>query len=111
MKHRAGWAFCVSLSSSSSAPISRCRTSLPYRSRNSINQWQSRDNKAFQFGLGISDTIPGATPVIRSNPVFTLSDDLNWVKGKHTLKFGASYNWRQFFTNTTNPMNGSGYST
>jgi hypothetical protein len=27
--------------------------------------------------------------------------------GRHTFKVGMSYNWREFFTNTANPMNGS----
>src|SRR5581483_5320837 len=27
--------------------------------------------------------------------------------GRHNAKFGMSYNWRRFFTNTANPMNGS----
>ena len=45
----------------------------------------------------------------------TITEDHTWqaiasfskVVGGHSLKFGGSYNWRHFFTNTENPMNGS----
>jgi len=39
--------------------------------------------------------------------VYQAIGNFSKVVGRHTLKFGGTYNWRQFFTNTTNPMNGS----
>ena len=44
---------------------------------------------------------------ITEDHVYQAIGNFSKVIGRHTLKFGASYNWRQFFTNTTNPMNGS----
>ena len=44
---------------------------------------------------------------ITEDHVYQAIGNFSKVLGRHTLKFGATYNWRQFFTNTTNPMNGS----
>jgi hypothetical protein len=57
---------------------------------NSVHQWASQDDKIINFGSGISPFIPNAVPEITDDPADTLSDDLNWVKGKHTFKFGGS---------------------
>ena len=43
--------------------------------------------------------IPNAHPTIRSNPAFTYSDELSWLKGRHTLKFGAAGIYTRFYEN------------
>jgi hypothetical protein len=50
---------------------------------NSVNQWSVQGDKRVSYGLGISSFIPNATPLIRTNPAVTVSDDLSWMKGKH----------------------------
>jgi hypothetical protein len=57
---------------------------------NSVHQWASQGDKIIAFGSGISPFIPNAVPEITDDPADTISDDVNWVKGKHTLKFGGS---------------------
>jgi hypothetical protein len=64
---------------------------------NSVHQWSAQEDKRITFGMGISSFIPNATPLMRTNPAFTLSDDLNWVKGKHTMKFGGSMLYTRFY--------------
>jgi hypothetical protein len=66
---------------------------------NSEMQWASQDNKRITFGSGISAFIPNATPLIRGNPAYTYSDEMNWVKGKHTMKFGANGVYTRFYEN------------
>ena len=29
--------------------------------------------------------------MVRHNPLFNFNDDLTWIRGRHTLKFGATY--------------------
>ena len=31
---------------------------------------------------------------------------MSLIRGKHSLKFGGQYHYRNFYTNTANPMNG-----
>jgi len=38
----------------------------------------------------ITHPIPTGLPFPRNNPVYSLSDNLNWVRGKHTFTFGMS---------------------
>lgn len=57
---------------------------------NSVHQWAAQDDKIISFGSGISPFIPNAVPEITDDPAYTISDDLSWVKGRHTLKFGGS---------------------
>jgi hypothetical protein len=64
---------------------------------NSIHQWASQGDTSISFGSGLSAFIPTAHPTIRGNPAYTYSDDLNWVKGKHTMKFGASGIYTRFY--------------
>ncbi len=66
---------------------------------NDIHQWASQGDKAIIFGSGISPFIPNAHPTIRGNPAYTYSDDLNWVKGKHTFKFGVAGITTRFYEN------------
>jgi hypothetical protein len=64
---------------------------------NDVQQWSAQGDKRITFGMGITSFIPNATPLIRTNPAFTLSDDLNWVNGKHTFKFGGSVLYTRFY--------------
>jgi Carboxypeptidase regulatory-like domain len=66
---------------------------------NSEMQWASQGNKRITFGSGIGAFIPNATPLIRGNPAYTYSDEMNWVKGKHTIKFGANGIYTRFYEN------------
>jgi len=66
---------------------------------NSVHQWAAQGDKRVSFGSGISSFIPNSTPLIRTNPAYTLSDDLNWVKGKHTMKFGGRVIYTRFYEN------------
>ena len=66
---------------------------------NDVRQWASQGDKRVSFGMGITSFIPNATPLIRTNPAFTLSDDLSWMKGKHTLKFGGKMLYTRFYEN------------
>jgi hypothetical protein len=65
--------------------------------RNSIDQWAPQNYKRITFGSGIGNFIPNSTPLVRTNPAYTLSDELSWVKGKHTYKFGGSLLYTRFF--------------
>lgn len=67
---------------------------------NSLQQWASRGYTRYTFGSGLSDVIPNAVPTINGEPTYSISDQLNWVKGKHTLKFGASGIYTRFYYNT-----------
>src|SRR5262249_35009211 len=51
-------------------------------------------------------TIPQGGSITEDH-VYQAIFNFSKVISRHSLKFGFSYNWRQFFTNTTNPMNGS----
>ena len=66
---------------------------------NSEFQWASQDNKRITFGSGITAFIPNATPLIRDNPAYSYSDEVNWVKGRHTIKFGANGIYTRFYEN------------
>ena len=64
---------------------------------NDIHQWASQGDKSVSFGSGLSAVIPTAHPTIRGQPSYTYSDQLNWVKGRHTMKFGASGIYTRFY--------------
>lgn len=64
---------------------------------NSVHQWAAQGDKRVTFGSGISAFIPNATPLMRTNPAYTYSDELSWIKGKHTMKFGASGIYTRFY--------------
>jgi hypothetical protein len=66
---------------------------------NDIHQWASQGDRAINFGSGLSPFIPNFHPTIRGNPTFTYSDELTWVKGKHTMKFGAGAIYSRFYEN------------
>ncbi len=64
---------------------------------NSVHQWAAQNDKVISFGSGISPFIPNAVPEITDSPAYTVSDDLSWIKGRHTLKFGGSGLYTRFY--------------
>jgi len=66
---------------------------------NDIHQWASQGDRSITFGSGLNPIIPNAHPTIRGNPAYTYSDELSWVKGRHTLKFGVSGIYTRFYEN------------
>jgi hypothetical protein len=66
---------------------------------NDIHQWAPQGDRSITFGSGLNPIIPNAHPTIRGNPAYTYSDELSWVKGKHTIKFGASGIYTRFYEN------------
>ena len=49
---------------------------------------------------------PGAGGGVTGDNVWQTRANFNWVKGRHSMKIGGQYHYRQFYTNTSNPMNG-----
>ncbi len=75
----------------------------------SIQQWEPYGNRYVPLGLGITDIVPDETPYIRNNPVYQFTDNLNWIKGKHTIAFGASWLHSSFYETTwSSPGYGGG---
>src|SRR5215475_11100378 len=54
-------------------------------------QYSIYGNRILNIPL-IPPYVPGANqqPFIRNNPVYQVSDNLNWVKGRHTMTFGGT---------------------
>jgi hypothetical protein len=67
----------------------------------SITMWQPYGNRRVHLGW-MNDVLPNQTPWVRNNPVYNLYDNLNWVKGRHTFTFGASYLKTSFWETTWN---------
>ncbi len=65
--------------------------------RNSVYQWKSQGDRIVTYGSGIGNFIPSATPLIRTNPTFSVSDHLDWVRGRHNLKFGGGRVHSRFY--------------
>ncbi len=64
-------------------------------------QWAPYGNRAIYSPL-INETIPdpvraNVLPFIRNNPVYQVRDDLNWLKGKHTILIGGIYKTTNFW--------------
>ncbi|MEZ5354889.1 MAG: carboxypeptidase-like regulatory domain-containing protein [Bryobacteraceae bacterium] len=49
---------------------------------------------------------PGAGGSVTGDNVWQWRGNLNTIRGRHSLKIGGQYHHRQFYTNTSNPMNG-----
>jgi len=65
------------------------------------SQWAPYGNRALYSPL-INTTIPNPVsanvlPFIRNNPVYQVRDDVNWVKGRHTILFGGIYKATHFW--------------
>ena len=57
------------------------------------HQWAQFGNREFylpSFSQSIPYLIPDNTPWKRNNPVWQWTDNLTWVKGKHTMLFGVN---------------------
>jgi hypothetical protein len=55
-----------------------------------IHMWESYGNRRI-YPSWINNPIPNATPWDRNNPVFQLQDNLNWIKGRHTMTLGGDW--------------------
>jgi hypothetical protein len=55
-----------------------------------IHLWDSQGNRRISLGSGVGDLIPNYTPWDRNNPVYNLKEDMNWIKGKHTIQIGGA---------------------
>jgi hypothetical protein len=44
--------------------------------------------------------IPNVATDVRNNPVYQFSDNLSWVKGRHTLSFGGTYLHTSFYSHS-----------
>ena len=55
------------------------------------HQYSVLGNRILNLPL-INPTVPGTgyQPFIRNNPVYQLTDNLNWVRGKHTITIGGT---------------------
>jgi hypothetical protein len=53
-------------------------------------QWSIYGNRVIATPL-ISQVVVNELPDVRNNPVYQVRDDLNWVKGKHTILIGGVY--------------------
>jgi Carboxypeptidase regulatory-like domain len=51
-------------------------------------------------------SIPSASGGDSGDKVWQGRGNLSFIRGKHSLKIGGQYHYRNFFTNTANPMNG-----
>jgi len=65
------------------------------------------DPKRFaEYGNRIINTllvgpyIPNVATDVRNNPVYQFTDNLNWVKGRHTLTFGGTWLHTTFYSHT-----------
>lgn len=56
-------------------------------------------------GAGLNFGGPTGFPQGRSDTTFVVSDTLNYLRGKHSFKFGGE--WRRFYNNNTNKDTGS----
>jgi hypothetical protein len=50
----------------------------------------------------ITSPVPTGLPFPRNNPVWSLSDNLSWVRGRHTFNFGASYLYTSMYETSYN---------
>src|SRR5205807_8700493 len=58
--------------------------------RQAMNNVGARNNSFSDFA-GISPLTSESTTTLLNVPVHNFVDDFTWVKGKHTLQFGANY--------------------
>ena len=72
-------------------------------------QWSVYGNRNLGLPL-ISPVVVNQLPFIRNNPVYQVRDDLNWVKGKHTLLFGGVFLHTSFYETSYNSAGVPSYS-
>ena len=51
--------------------------------------------------------VPAVLANVAGDNVWQWRSNLNTIKGKHSLKLGGQYQFREFYTDTSNPMNGN----
>ncbi|HKE22724.1 MAG TPA: carboxypeptidase-like regulatory domain-containing protein [Bryobacteraceae bacterium] len=79
------------------------------------HQWAPYGNRRFTFptasnGSGlIASPIPSTLPFIRNNPVYQFKDDLNWLKGKHTILMGGIVKHSSFYETSYGSAGVPGY--
>ena len=73
-----------------------------------VDNWAAYGNTYYNLGLGVTPLIPNQTPFIRNNPVFQLSDNVSWLKGRHNISIGGSWLHTSFWEETWNAPGGGG---
>lgn len=75
-----------------------------FNQETSVYQWADDGHRRIAppaiAGITIATPIANQGPWIRNNPVYTLADNLNWVRGKHTFTFGGSFLRTHFYETT-----------
>jgi hypothetical protein len=66
---------------------------------NDVHQWGPQGDKRVSYGSGVGAFIPSMTPLIRTNPTYTLSQQFNRIAGRHNFKFGGSVLYTRFYEN------------
>jgi len=51
-------------------------------------------------------SIPSASGGDSGDKIWQWRGNMSMIRGKHSIKFGGQYHYRNFYTNTANPMNG-----
>ena len=84
-------------------PISRAE----YFSRTGIQMYQKEvfSDPLVNITLG-AYSIPSASGGVQGDKIWQWRGNMSMIRGKHSLKFGGQYHYRNFYTNTANPMNG-----
>ena len=82
-------------------------TRAEYFDRTGIQMYQREvfSDPLVNITLG-SYSIPSASGGDSGDKVWQGRGNLSFIRGKHSLKIGGQYHYRNFFTNTANPMNG-----
>ncbi|MCB1018847.1 MAG: TonB-dependent receptor, partial [Acidobacteria bacterium] len=86
-----------------SKPFSRA----DYLSQTGLQMYQTEVFGDPLVGIGFGAySLPSAGGSVTGDNVWQSRANFNWIKGKHSMKIGGQYHYRQFYTNTSNPMNG-----
>ena len=62
-------------------------------------RFQEQGNRIINTPL-INPWIPNVATDVRNNPVYQFTDNLNWVKGHHTVTIGGTYLHTSFYSHT-----------
>ncbi len=74
----------------------------------SYSQYAPYGNRYLNLGLSLTSILPSETPFIRNNPVYQFRDNLSWLKGNHSLSFGASWLHSSFYETSYGAPGGGG---
>ncbi len=75
------------------------------------SQWAPYGNRNIDLGSAITSVVPSETPYVRNNPVFQFRDNLSWLKGKHSISFGATWLHSSFWESSYGAPGGGGIPT